>query len=70
MHTFVMENPILLTPDSLLVLHELSDRAGRTKVKHCHKLETVHKITAKKKKADIITFKFGTGAGEMAVVTE
>jgi hypothetical protein len=39
-------------------------------VKHRHKLETVLKITAKKKNPDIITFKFGTGAGEAAVVTE
>ena len=61
---------ILLTPDSLLVLCELSDRAGWARVKHRHKLETVLKITAKKKNPDIITFKFGTGAGETAVVTE
>lgn len=61
---------ILLTPDSLLVLRELSDRAGWARVKHRHKLETVLKITAKKKNPDIITFKFGTGAGETAVVTE
>ena len=39
-------------------------------MKYCPKLETVLKITAKKKNPDIITFKFGTGAGEMAVVTE
>ena len=39
-------------------------------MKHCHKLETVLKITAKKKNPDIITFKFGMGAGEVAVVTE
>ena len=60
---------ILLIPDSLLVLCELSDRAGWARVKHRHKLETVLKITAKKN-PDIITFKFGTGAGETAVVTE
>ena len=37
---------------------------------HRHKLETVLKITAKKKNPDIIMFKFGTGAGETAVITE
>ena len=39
-------------------------------MKHRHKLETVLKITAKKKNPDIITFKFGTGAGETAIVNE
>ena len=57
---------ILLTPDSLLVLYELSDRAGWVRVKHHHKLETVLKIVAEKKNPDISTLKFGTGAGETA----
>ena len=61
---------ILLTTDSLMVLRELSDRAGWARVKHRHKLESVLKITAKKKHPDIITFKFGTGSGDNFVITE
>ena len=60
---------LLLTADSLVVLRELSDRAGWARVKHRHQLNSVHKITSKKKHPDIITFKFGTGSGEDAVIT-
>ena len=37
--------------------------------KHCHKLEGIVKITAKKKYPVVITFKFGTGVGETIVIT-
>jgi len=50
---------LLLTADSLVVLRELSDRAGWARVKHRHQLNSVLKITSKKKHPDIITFKFG-----------
>ena len=60
---------LVLTADSLIILRELSDRAGWGRVKHRHILSTILKITAKKKHPDIITFKFGTGSGAEAVVT-
>lgn len=54
----------------MTVLRELSDREGWGRVKHRHPLDYILKITAKKKHQDIITFRFGTGLGEEAVVTE
>ena len=60
---------LLLTAESLVVLRELSDRAGWARVKHRHQLTSILKITSKKKNPDIITFKFGTGTGEDAVIT-
>ena len=59
---------IVLTTDSLIVLRELSDRAGWARIKHKHKLHTVLKITAKKRHPDIITFKLGTSSGEEIII--
>ena len=59
----------MLTADSLVVLRELSDRAGWGRIKHKHDLSSVLKITAKKKHPDVITFRFGTGSGEDVVVS-
>ena len=61
---------ILLSLDKLIVLRELSDRAGWGCVKYKHPFEYILKITAKKKNPDIITFKFGTGTGQDAEITE
>eukprot|EP00731_Ephydatia_muelleri_P024010 Em0016g281a len=60
---------LLLTKDSIVVLRELSDRAGWAVVKHRHKIQSVLRITAKKKHPDIITFTFGHGSGQSAVPT-
>lgn len=60
---------LLLTAESLVVLRELSDRAGWARIKHRHRLDYILKITAKKKHPDVITFKFGSGVGEEAVVS-
>lgn len=60
----------MLSSNALVVLRELSDRAGWGRVKYRHCYDYVLKITAKKKNPDIITFKFGTGTGEDARVTE
>lgn len=60
---------LLLTKDSIVVLRELSDRVGWAVVKHRHKIQSVLKITAKKKHPDIITFTFGHGSGQSAVPT-
>ncbi len=60
----------MLSSDALIVLRELSDRAGWGRVKHKRSFEYILKITAKKKNPDIITFKFGTGMGEDAVITD
>ena len=54
----------------MIVLRELSDRAGWGRVKHRHSFDYILKITAKKKNPDIITFKFGTGTGDEAVIME
>ena len=51
------------------MLRELSDRVGWAVVKHRHKIQSVLKITAKKKHPDIITFTFGHGSGQSAVPT-
>lgn len=59
----------MVTADSLIVLRELSDRAGWGRVKYRHTLISILKITAKKKHPDIITFKFGTGSVPEAVVS-
>ena len=53
----------------MVILRELSDRAGWARVKHRCRLGSILKITAKKKHPDIITFKFGSGFGAEAVVT-
>lgn len=60
---------IVVTADSVIILRELSDRAGWGRVKYKHTLASILKITAKKKHPDIITFKFGTGSGGEAVVS-
>lgn len=54
----------------MIVLRELSDRAGWGRVKYKHSLDYILKITAKKKNPDIITFKFGTGSGVDAVISD
>ena len=54
----------------MIVLRELSDREGWGKVKYRHALDYILKITAKKKHPDVITFRFGTGVGEEAVITD
>jgi len=61
---------ILLTNSTMIVLRELSDREGWGKVKYRHALDYILKITAKKKYPDVITFRFGTGTGEEAVITD
>ena len=61
---------LVVTADSLVVLRELSDRAGWGRVKYRHMLSTILKITAKKKHPDVITFRFGTGSGNQAVITQ
>lgn len=61
---------IMLSSGSMIVLRELSDRAGWGRVKYKRSFEYILKITAKKKNPDIITFKFGTGTGEDAEITE
>jgi hypothetical protein len=60
----------MLSSNSIIVLRELSDRAGWGRVKYRRSFDGILKITAKKKNPDIITFKFGTGIGESAEVTE
>lgn len=60
---------IVLTADSLIVLRELSDRAGWGRVKHRHKLTSILRITAKKKHPDLITFRFGSGSGDDMVIS-
>ena len=60
----------MLTADSLVILRELSDRAGWGRIKYRHRLSTILKITAKKKHQDIITFRFGSGSGAEVVVSE
>ena len=60
----------MLTADSLVVLRELSDRAGWGRIKYRHKFSTILKITAKKKHTDIITFRFGSGSGAEVVVSQ
>ncbi|XP_064395152.1 TBC1 domain family member 23-like [Halichondria panicea] len=59
---------LVLTADCLLVLRELSDRAGWARIKHKHKLSSILKITAKKRSPDIITFKFGTRTEDEFVI--
>lgn len=61
---------LVITNDSLVVIRELSDRAGWGRIKHRHPLSSILKITAKKKHPDIITFRFGSGSGENVVVTD
>ena len=60
---------LLLTRDSLLVLRELSERTGWARLKHRERLDSIVKITCKKKQQDVITFKFGTGGGDDIEVT-
>lgn len=60
----------MVTADSLIVLRELSDRAGWGRIKHRHTLTSILKITSKKKHPDVITFKFGTGSGDDVVVSD
>lgn len=50
---------LVVMAEEMIVVREVSDRPGWGRVKHSHKLNTVLKITAKKKHPDIITFKFG-----------
>lgn len=54
----------------MIILRELSDREGWGRVKYKRSYEFILKITAKKKNPDIITFRFGTGTGVDAVITE
>ena len=54
----------------MIVLRELSDRAGWGRVKYKYPFDSVLKITAKKKNPDIITFKYGTGVGDDAIITD
>ena len=61
---------IVLTSSNMIILRELSDREGWGKVKHRYALDYILKITAKKKNPEIITFRFGTGIGEEAVITD
>ena len=61
---------LVITNDGLVVIRELSDRAGWGRIKHRHTLSSILKITAKKKHPDVITFRFGSGSGENIVVTD
>ena len=61
---------LVLTADSVVVLRELSDRAGWGRVKYRHRLSTILKITAKKRHPDIITFKIGSGSGAEAIISD
>ena len=62
-------NPLHLAATSALlgqaVLRKLSDREGWGCVKYKHPFECILKINP-----DIITFKFGTGTGQDAEITE
>lgn len=49
---------LVMTQDELILLRELSDRTGYARVKAKHLISTLFKITAKKKRPDIITFIF------------
>ena len=49
---------LVVTADSLIIIRELSDRAGWGRVRHTHKLLTIFKITAKKRHPDVVTFRF------------
>ena len=51
------------------MLRECSDRTGWARVKARHSLNSIVKITMKKKQPDVITFKLGSAAGEEVVVT-
>jgi hypothetical protein len=54
-HQDLYPSHLVVTADSLVVLRELSDRAGWGRVKHRHRLSSILKITSKKKHPDIIT---------------
>jgi hypothetical protein len=69
-HQDLYPSHLVVTADSLVVLRELSDRAGWGRVKHRHRLSSILKITSKKKHPDIITFRFGSGTGAEAVVSQ
>jgi hypothetical protein len=69
-HQDLYPSHLVLTADSVVVLRELSDRAGWGRVKYRHRLSTILKITAKKRHPDIITFKIGSGSGAEAIISD
>ena len=66
---FLTYSHIVMTADTMIVLRELSDRAGWARVKHKNKLNSILKITAKKRHPDVITFKHGSGSGDEIEIT-
>lgn len=60
---------ILVTDSLLFTLREIPKRPGWAYVQHRHYLNTVLKITSRRKYPDLITFKFGdhTGGEEVEV---
>ena len=68
--SFSPSSYLLLSGSIMTVLREAADRPGWGRVKHSHQLQSILKITAKKKSPDIITFKYGTMEGETPIITD
>ena len=59
-----------MTPTQLLVLREVADKPGWARLAARRSLTTVVTITSKKKRPELITFKYGVNDGDGMTVTD